>query len=77
MKVLVIGAALSGTEVSKLLAKKGYEVYLTDAKDIANKEELEKYKEEKKKRINFKVIKNNSSIVELEQNIKNFLANIY
>lgn len=42
MKVLVIGAALSGTEVSKLLAKKGYEVYLTDAKDIANKEELEK-----------------------------------
>lgn len=41
MKVLVIGAALSGTEVSKLLIKKGYEVLLTDAKEIKNKKELE------------------------------------
>lgn len=41
MKVLVIGAALSGTEVSKLLVKKGYEVILTDAKEIKNKKELE------------------------------------
>lgn len=43
MKVLVIGAALSGSEVSKLLAKKGYEVILTDAKTIDNKNELESY----------------------------------
>ena len=41
MKVLVIGAALSGTEVSKLLVKKGYEVFLTDLKEIKNKKELE------------------------------------
>ncbi|MDO5439937.1 MAG: UDP-N-acetylmuramoyl-L-alanine--D-glutamate ligase [Erysipelotrichaceae bacterium] len=41
MKVLVIGAALSGSEVSKLLVKKGYEVILTDAKEINNKKELE------------------------------------
>lgn len=41
MKVLVIGAALSGTEVSKLLIKKGYEVFLTDSKKIENKKELE------------------------------------
>ena len=41
MKVLVIGAALSGSEVSKLLIKKGYEVILTDAKSIDNKKELE------------------------------------
>lgn len=40
-KVLVIGAARSGSEVSKLLVKKGYEVYLTDARQINNKEELE------------------------------------
>ena len=40
-KVLVIGAARSGSEVSKLLVKKGYEVYLTDAKEIKNKKELE------------------------------------
>lgn len=41
MKVLIIGAALSGTEVSKLLVSKGYEVLLTDAKEIPNKNELE------------------------------------
>lgn len=41
MKVLVIGAALSGSEVSKLLVKQGYEVILTDAKTIENKKELE------------------------------------
>ena len=41
MKVLVIGAALSGSEVSKLLIKHGYEVILTDAKNIENKKELE------------------------------------
>ena len=33
-KVLVIGAARSGIEVSKLLNKHGYEVYLTDMKNI-------------------------------------------
>lgn len=41
-KVLVVGAARSGSAVSKLLAKKGYEVYLTDQKAIVNKAELEK-----------------------------------
>ena len=41
MKVLVIGAALSGSEVSKLLVKKGYDVILTDMKEINNKKELE------------------------------------
>lgn len=40
-KVLVIGAARSGSAVSKLLIKKGYEVYLTDMKAIENKAELE------------------------------------
>lgn len=41
-KVLVIGAAKSGIAVSKLLASKAYEVYLTDAKEIKEKDELEK-----------------------------------
>lgn len=41
MKVLVIGAGLSGSSISKLLASKGYEVVLTDAKEIKNKAELE------------------------------------
>ena len=41
MKALVIGAALSGSEVSKLLIKKGYDVYLTDFNPINNKKELE------------------------------------
>lgn len=41
-KVLVIGAALSGTRVSQLLVKKGYDVTLTDSKEIANRLELEK-----------------------------------
>lgn len=41
MKVLVIGAALSGSEAAKLLVKKGYEVILTDMKEINNKKELE------------------------------------
>lgn len=41
MKVLVIGAARSGNEVSKLLVSKGYEVYLTDMKKIADKDRLE------------------------------------
>lgn len=40
-KVLVIGAARSGSAVSRLLAKKKYEVYLTDQKEIVNKKELE------------------------------------
>lgn len=40
-KALVIGAALSGTAVSKLLNKKGYEVFLTDSNLVKNKEELE------------------------------------
>lgn len=40
-KVLVIGAARSGIEVSKLLNKHGYEVYLTDMKNIEVKEELQ------------------------------------
>lgn len=39
-KALVIGAALSGSAVSKLLNKKGYEVYLTDVKEIKEKEDL-------------------------------------
>lgn len=41
MKVLVIGASLSGSAVSKLLAQKGYEVYLTDANEIKEKNALE------------------------------------
>lgn len=41
MKVLVIGASLSGSAVSKLLAQKGYEVYLTDANEIKDKKALE------------------------------------
>ncbi len=44
MKVLVIGAALSGTSVSMLLAQKGFEVVLTDMRKIENKSELEKMK---------------------------------
>lgn len=40
-KVLVIGAALSGTRVSQLLAKKRYDVTLTDSKKIDNRLELE------------------------------------
>ena len=40
-KVLVIGAARSGIEVSKLLNKHCYEVYLTDMKNIEVKEELQ------------------------------------
>lgn len=44
MKVLIIGAALSGTCAASLLVKKGFEVYLTDAKKIPNKKELERMK---------------------------------
>lgn len=40
-KVLVIGAARSGSAVSSLLLNKGYDVYLTDMKAISNKQELE------------------------------------
>ena len=40
-KVLVIGAALSGIAVSRLLNKKGYEVILTDMKAVSELYELE------------------------------------
>lgn len=40
MKALVIGAARSGISVSKLLVKNGYEVYLTDAAIIEDKNDL-------------------------------------
>ncbi len=40
-KVLVIGAARSGLAATSLLLKHGYEVVLTDAKEIENKSELE------------------------------------
>jgi len=39
--ILVIGAGLSGTAVSKLLVSKGEKVILTDAREIDNKKELE------------------------------------
>lgn len=41
MKALVIGAALSGVACAKLLNSKGYEVYLSDQKEIKEKGELE------------------------------------
>lgn len=41
MKVLVIGCAKSGLWVSKLLNREGYEVTITDKKEIKEKEELE------------------------------------
>lgn len=41
-KVLVIGAAKSGIAACRLLKKMGYEVTVTDAKEIAEKEMLEK-----------------------------------
>ena len=41
MKTLVIGAARSGLAISRYLNKRGYEVYLTDAKTIAEKQQLE------------------------------------
>ena len=40
MKALVIGAARSGLAISRYLNKRGYEVYLTDAKRIAEKRQL-------------------------------------
>lgn len=40
-KILVIGAARSGSAVCKLLVKHHYDVYLTDQKKVAEKEELE------------------------------------
>ena len=40
-KVLVIGCARSGYWASKLLNKKGYDVTITDAKIIKEKNELE------------------------------------
>ena len=42
MKALIIGAAVSGAACARLLNKKGYEVYLTDAKAIDDKEILQK-----------------------------------
>ncbi len=39
-KVLVVGAARSGSAVCKLLIKHGYDVYLTDMGVVSNKEEL-------------------------------------
>ena len=41
-KALIIGCAKSGYWASKLLNKKGYEVIITDAKEIKEKDELEK-----------------------------------
>ena len=41
-RALVIGAARSGIAVSRILNKRGYEVYLTDSNDIAEAELLEK-----------------------------------
>ena len=41
-KVLVIGAARSGLAATRLLLKHGYEVVLTDAKAIDDKDELQK-----------------------------------
>ncbi|MBR2745420.1 MAG: UDP-N-acetylmuramoyl-L-alanine--D-glutamate ligase [Erysipelotrichaceae bacterium] len=41
MKTLVIGAARSGLAIARYLNKRGYEVYLTDAKAIAEKRQLE------------------------------------
>ncbi|MBR2991560.1 MAG: UDP-N-acetylmuramoyl-L-alanine--D-glutamate ligase [Solobacterium sp.] len=41
MKALVIGAALSGIAAARLLNEKGYEVVLTDLKEVAEKKELE------------------------------------
>ena len=41
-KVLVIGCARSGYWACKLLNKKGFEVTLTDAKEVKEKSELEK-----------------------------------
>ncbi len=41
MKALLIGAALSGIAAAKLLNEKGYEVYLTDLKEVKEKAELE------------------------------------
>ncbi len=40
-KVLVIGAARSGVAAAKLLKREGYDVILTDMKDIPEQEELE------------------------------------
>lgn len=40
MKALVIGGAISGCAVARLLNKKGYEVYLTDIAKIAEAESL-------------------------------------
>ncbi len=40
-KVLVIGAALSGIAAAQYLNRRGYEVYLTDSKPLADKEKLE------------------------------------
>lgn len=40
-KVLVIGAGLSGNAAAKYLARRGYEVYITDAKEIKEKQQLE------------------------------------
>ena len=41
-KVLVIGAAKSGIAAARLLKRHGYEVILTDQKEIKEKKELEK-----------------------------------
>lgn len=41
MRALIIGAAVSGSAVAKMLSKKGYEVIVTDSKTIQNKAELE------------------------------------
>ena len=41
-RVLVIGAALSGIAVSRLLNQKGYDVILTDMKEVSEQYELER-----------------------------------
>lgn len=40
-KVLIIGAALSGKAAARYLKKKGYDIFLTDSKEVADKKELE------------------------------------
>ncbi|MBR0385193.1 MAG: UDP-N-acetylmuramoyl-L-alanine--D-glutamate ligase [Erysipelotrichaceae bacterium] len=40
-KVLIIGAALSGEAAARYLKHKGYDVYLTDAREVAERQQLE------------------------------------
>ena len=70
-KALIIGAAISGIGAARLLNKYGYRVYLTDAKEIKERKELENtVQAEFKSKIGITIIPKAVSMMELPRSEK-------